>query len=230
MKDIRAVIFDRDNTLLAFDRSAVARVEERLIALAPGLPRGATAAHWLGWPGPWPRAAADEPAFWRTFWGSLAARHGLPPEDAAALDTLGDFYHTCFTPFPDAKPCVRALHAHGLRLAVLSNFELPSIDRTLRHAGIDPGLFDALLSSAATGFPKPDPRAYHAAADALGLPLSACLLVDDLPANVEGARRAGMPALLLDRTGQAPSGPEMVTSLAALLVLINRQYKRCIIS
>src|SRR5215211_9049736 len=115
------------------------------------------------------------------------------------------FYHTCFTAFPDALACLAALRSRGVRLAILTNFELPSIHLTLQNAGIDPGWFSVLLSSATTGFPKPDARAYLAAAAALDLPPSACAFVDDLATNVEAARAIGMHGWLLDRADAAPT-------------------------
>lgn len=56
--------------------------------------------------------------------------------------------------------------------------------------------FDAVVGSADIGVAKPDPAAYRAAAAAIGLEPEACAFVDDTPANVEGARAAGMEAEL----------------------------------
>jgi putative hydrolase of the HAD superfamily len=213
---LRAVIFDRDNTLMRFDDTAIAALEARIAALVPGLPPRATVAHWLSWPGPWPRTPRDEPAFWQAFWRGLARQHQLPAGAAAALDAIGGFYHTCFAAFPDTLGCLKALRARGLRLAILTNFELPSIQVTLHHAGIESSWFDALLSSAAIGCHKPDPLAYLAAAAALGLPPSACAFVDDLPENVVAARSLGMRAWLIDRSHVAPPAANMICSLSEL--------------
>jgi putative hydrolase of the HAD superfamily len=216
--DIRAVIFDRDNTLVYFDSAAIATLEARVAAAAPALPPGAAAAHWSAWPGPWPRAVEDEPGFWRAFWAELAARYILTDATAAALLEIGAFYHTCFTAFPDATPCLRALRARGLRLAVLTNFELPSIDQTLRYAGLDPAWFSALLSSATIGAYKPDPGAYLTAAAALGLDPVECAFVDDLPENVAAACALGMRGVLLDRARACTSGAiERVDDLHGLV-------------
>lgn len=195
----KAVIFDRDNTLVAFDQAAIAGLEARIHALAPALPAGAAIAHWLSWPGPWPAREEEEPGFWRSFWGTLATRHALPPAAGRALQSIGAFYHTCFVAFPDAPGCLGALRERGIDLALLTNFELPSVHLTLRHVGIDPAWFGALLSSSAIGLRKPDPRAYLAAADALGCAPHECLFIDDLPINVQAACAVGMRGLLLDR-------------------------------
>jgi putative hydrolase of the HAD superfamily len=159
--------------------------------------------------------------FWQAFWRELVVRYRLTADAAAAMQTVGAFYHTSFCAEPDAAAAVHALRRAGLRLAVLTNFELPSVDRTLAHVGIDPAQFDVLLSSAAIGVSKPEVRAYHAAADALGLPPAACLFVDDHPANVAGANAAGMRGVLLDRFGEhAGMRLETVGGLAALVALV----------
>jgi putative hydrolase of the HAD superfamily len=212
--DIRAVIFDRDNTLVRFEPAVVAALEARVTTIAPSIPPGAAAAHWTTWPGPWPRFDVDEPKFWNLFWNSFAARYGLHNAATAALNEIGAFYHTCFSAFPDAAPCLRALRERGLRLAVLTNFELPSIHLTLRHAGLEPAWFAALLSSSTVGVRKPDPRAYRAALDALGLLPHQCVFVDDLPVNVEAAGALGMRGVLLDRSGAA--SPESVERVGDL--------------
>jgi putative hydrolase of the HAD superfamily len=219
---IHAVIFDRDNTLMRFDTTAAAAIEARIAAVAPTLPPGAVGRHWIAWPGPWPRAIDQEPAFWDVFWERLAAQYQLPAHTVAALYEIGAFYHTCFTAFPDTLACLAALRACGVRLAILTNFELPSIHLTLQNAGLDPSWFSVLLSSATTGFSKPDARAYLAAAAALDLPPTACAFIDDLLENVEAAQALGMHSWLLDRTGAtSASAPPRLSDLRELTELLN---------
>jgi putative hydrolase of the HAD superfamily len=218
---IRAVIFDRDNTLVYFDAAATAALEARVAAAAPMLPAGAAAAHWSAWPGPWPATVDDEPAFWQTFWAQLAARYTLTDATTTALCEIGGFYHTCFTAFPDATPCLRALRTRGLQLAVLTNFELPSIDQTLQNAGLDPTWFSALLCSASIGIYKPDPKAYLAAAAALELEPAECAFVDDLPINVAAACELDMRSILLDRAhAHTSSSFERIDNLHGLVDLL----------
>lgn len=56
-------------------------------------------------------------------------------------------------------------------------------------------LFDSVDISSETGFLKPDPRAYEHIADALGVPLGQCVLIDDQQSYCEGARSVGMQAI-----------------------------------
>jgi FMN phosphatase YigB (HAD superfamily) len=218
---IQAVIFDRDNTLLYFNTAAAAAIEARIAGVAPMLPPGAVGVHWTTWPGPWPRTIDQEPEFWHVFWGRLATQYQLPTHTVTALYEIGAFYHTCFTAFPDTLTCLAALRSSGLRLAILTNFELPSIHLTLQNAEIDPSWFSVLLSSATTGFSKPDTRAYLAAAAALDLPPAACVFVDDLVKNVEAAQALGMHSWLLDRAGSAPGRSPSIHNLHQLISLLD---------
>jgi HAD superfamily hydrolase (TIGR01509 family) len=160
----------------------------------------------MQWRGPWPQTEADEPAFWHAFWASFANQHQLSAAQALALAEIGAFYHTCFVAFPDAAPCIQALHTHGLRLAVLTNYELPSVRKTLVAAGLNPDLFSALISSAMIGVQKPDPRAYHAAAAAVGVSAPECGFVDDTPGHVAAACAVGMRGIVLDRQRSGAHG------------------------
>ncbi|AWB81411.1 HAD family hydrolase [Corynebacterium yudongzhengii] len=65
------------------------------------------------------------------------------------------------------------------------------------------GIVDAAVLSGEVGADKPDRAAFQAAADALGLPLSDCVMVDDGIYNVRAAVEYGMVGILhtaFDRT------------------------------
>ena len=84
---------------------------------------------------------------------------------------------------------IRALRP-PYRTAVLSNADR-TLTQRLADIGIH-GLFDAVVCSADVGIAKPEPRIYALAAEAIGLPPAECVFIDDLEANVEAARAAGM--------------------------------------
>ena len=106
---------------------------------------------------------------------------------------------------PEAVAAVNAAAAAGRRLAVLSNEldlfygadfrrRLPLLQR-----------FELILDATYSGVLKPDPRAYAAVTEGLGLPAQACVFVDDQWRNVEGAQRAGMQAVHFDVQAPAAS-------------------------
>lgn len=220
--EIQAVIFDRDHTLLYFDSAQLARIEAHMTVLAPMLPQNVVARAWSSWPGPWPHSADEEPAFWNEFWQTVGHTYDLTPGQVRKLSSqIGGVYHTVFAAYPDSDACLRRLHGAGLRLAVLTNFELPSVDRTLAHAGLDPTLFEVLATSAALGIYKPDLGAFQAVTDALALPPAACLFIDDLAENVAAARSIGMRAYQIDRSLAADDlATARISSLASLAGLL----------
>jgi FMN phosphatase YigB (HAD superfamily) len=73
--------------------------------------------------------------------------------------------------------------------------------------------FDAVLEAAKLGVLKPDPGAFTAAAAALGEDPRRCLFVDDLAANLDGARAVGMSAQLFDVTDPAGSATRVLDAL-----------------
>lgn len=57
------------------------------------------------------------------------------------------------------------------------------------------GQFDHVIESSKTGVRKPEPRIYEMMLDALALPASACIFLDDLGANLKPARAMGMTTI-----------------------------------
>ncbi len=79
-----------------------------------------------------------------------------------------------------------ALHA-------LSNTNPAHLEKVL-HGHSVMAHFDRVFTSVGLGLRKPELEIYRRVAVSLGLPPEQILFVDDLPANVEGARQAGMQA------------------------------------
>jgi len=58
-------------------------------------------------------------------------------------------------------------------------------------------LFDTFVFSFEAGLVKPDERIYRLASERLGEPPSACVMIDDLERNCQGATDSGMQAIAL---------------------------------
>lgn len=105
-----------------------------------------------------------------------------------------------FFPFSDAEPALSDLRARGLTLIVVSNWDV-SLASVLGNCGLA-GLVDGAVSSAEAGAPKPDPAIFARALELAGCGPAEALHVGDTRAeDCEGARAAGIRALLLDRDG-----------------------------
>lgn len=105
-----------------------------------------------------------------------------------------------FQAFPDSLPALTALRERGLRLVCVSNWDC-SLGEVLRRCGLGSAV-DAVFTSAATGSRKPDPAIFDPALACVKCPPERALYVGDTPEeDLEAARRAGIPALLIARDG-----------------------------
>jgi len=116
-----------------------------------------------------------------------------------------------------AAETLAELSARGYRLAVVSNAD-GRVRALLEEAGVASRL-ELVIDSAEVGVEKPDPRIFHAATRRLGLEPEACAYVGDIyEIDVEGARRAGLRAILVG-DGPAPGPVLRVPELSGLLSL-----------
>lgn len=99
---------------------------------------------------------------------------------------------------PEAVSIICAAKAAGKKLAILSN-ELDlfyGADFRSRLPLLQ--LFDVIVDATYTGILKPDPRAYAAVTEALGLSAGECVFVDDQKRNADGGVKAGMRVVHFD--------------------------------
>jgi putative hydrolase of the HAD superfamily len=114
-----------------------------------------------------------------------------------------------FRPLPGAERALAALRAAGLALACVSNWDV-SLAARLGEAGLL-HRFDAVVSSAEAGAPKPDARVFRAALARLAVVPARGLHVGDGEGDREGAAAAGLAfepaplATLPGRLGLPPS-------------------------
>lgn len=190
----RAIILDRDGVLTRFDMEPAIAYLEPIVRL----PLNEIARRWWAWrdPAEAPTDLAEEQALFDGFWNILADDLQLTPEQHARL--LQFDYTTVVRAYPDARPALVAARRHGLRIGVLSNFELASIDASLKAAGLA-DLVDCAFAAPVIGVAKPDAEAYLTVARALDVQPEHCLYFDDELSWAEGARSAGMAAYHVDR-------------------------------
>lgn len=109
---------------------------------------------------------------------------------------------------PEAERAIRAAHAAGVRLAILSN-ELDLFYGAGFRARLPLlALFETIVDATYMKILKPDPAAYRSVCTALDLPAGACVFVDDQKRNVDGALAAGMAAVHFDVARPAQSYAE----------------------
>lgn len=97
-------------------------------------------------------------------------------------------------PLPGVLSCIRRLREDGWKQAVASSAPVANIEAAMEATGLRPW-FDALVSADEVGVGKPDPAVFLAAAARVGIAPRACVVVEDAPSGLEGARRAGMKSV-----------------------------------
>ncbi len=97
---------------------------------------------------------------------------------------------------------MRELKANGLKMAMLTNNvrEWEPLWRSMLPVD---EIFEEIVDSAFVGCRKPEPRIYELTLERIGMPAEACLFIDDLLPNIEGAEAAGMSAVHFRDSAQA---------------------------
>lgn len=133
----------------------------------------------------------------------------LEPE--ALVPTLLDTLH--FEPFEDVLLALHRWREEGLRLFVVSNWDI-SLHDVLRATGLRE-LLDGVVCSAEVGASKPDPAIFLAALELAGVSPGEVVHVGDSPEeDVAGALAAGIRPLLLRRDSDGPAGPAGVPTIS----------------
>src|SRR5437763_3103134 len=95
---------------------------------------------------------------------------------------------------PGVRRWLDRLRGEGWLQAVASSAPRLNLDAIMSALGLE-DYFAAVASAEDVTAGKPDPQVFLAAAHKLGVPPSACVVVEDAPAGTEAARRAGMRSI-----------------------------------
>lgn len=143
-----------------------------------------------------PHSLEEERSFFVSFWDHLCDELQLSAQTRSDLQNFD--YTTCFSVYPDVIPALKTAKDAKLRVGVLSNFALASLDQSLRTTGLAPWI-DVACAATVIGVSKPAREAYTITAQHLGVAPEQCLFFDNELPCVEGARESGMRAYLVDR-------------------------------
>jgi HAD superfamily hydrolase (TIGR01549 family) len=123
-----------------------------------------------------------------------------------ALDATYAVSQAYWRPEADALPTLQALRRQGYRLGLISNAaDDRDVQKLVDKAQIRP-FFDRILTSAAEGVRKPNPRIFQTMLDFWGLPAQRVAMVGDtLGADILGARNAGIFSIWITRRADSPA-------------------------
>ena len=118
-----------------------------------------------------------------------------------------------FELFEDTLPVLEELRHHELKIGLVSNTGR-DLEAFVRHHALD---VDVAFSSGAFGKVKPDPSIFRATLHRLGVrPRQAAMVGDSPEDDIDGARKLGMRAFLVDRDDRYPDYHGRLTDLRQL--------------
>jgi putative hydrolase of the HAD superfamily len=135
---------------------------------------------------------------------TLLADHGhsqvTPEMLRPALKSLYAVSQAHWKPEADALPTLEMLHQAGYRMAIISNAgDDDDVQTLVDNAGIR-NYFDFVLTSAACGIRKPNPRIFELALKRWGISHKRAAMVGDtLGADILGANNAGVYSIWVTR-------------------------------
>jgi putative hydrolase of the HAD superfamily len=136
------------------------------------------------------RGEMAEAAFLERLNDGLEPLLGHRPE----LHRFREVYFETLHPNQPMIELMQELKAAGKRMAMLTN-NVREWEPVWRPMLPVDEIFETVVDSGFVGCRKPEARIYEMTLERLGLPADACLFVDDLLPNIEGARKAGMSAV-----------------------------------
>jgi HAD superfamily hydrolase (TIGR01662 family) len=139
-----------------------------------------------------------------------------PGAEAAARD-LFDAWASChhFTLYEEVPEVLRALHADGYTIGLISNTQR-SLKTFEEHFALD-GLFSVAISSSDHGFMKPHPSIFQEGLRRAGVAAGEAVMVgDSVPHDIAGALRLGMRGILVERSGLSKGAPPDVPVIQSL--------------
>lgn len=141
-------------------------------------------------------------------------------------DGLPDVFRNGLDPVPHVGEAVQAIASAGIPFCVASSGQLTKMRLTLGLTGLLPYFEQSLFSVSMVSRGKPFPDLFLHAAQAMGHPPEACVVVEDSVAGVTAARAAGMRALAYagdpeaEREGLTHAGGELFDDMRDLPRLV----------
>jgi len=184
--------------------------------------------HWLAWRDTMAAegVALTHPQFLKTFGlrNDAIIPQWIPAAGPSEIDRIADAKERLYrqmvqqgglVPLPGVAEWTQRLAREGWGQAIASSAPRENIDAVLAVLGLGP-VFEAVVSAEDVRFGKPDPQVFLTAASLLGSEPARSVVVEDAPAGIEAARRAGMSSIGVNRNGVPLPADIAVTSLADL--------------
>jgi putative hydrolase of the HAD superfamily len=153
------------------------------------------------------RGEITEVAFLELLTEAMEPLLGHRPE----MHTFREIYFEALNTNPPMIELMEELRDAGYRMAMLTN-NVQEWEPLWRSMLPVDEIFETVVDSGFVGCRKPESRIYELTLERIGEPAEACLFVDDVLVNCEGARKAGLHAVHFQDNEQAI--PEIRAALA----------------
>jgi putative hydrolase of the HAD superfamily len=222
---VRAILFDAGATLVHPDPPVEAIYSREFAAVgARFTEEDLTRALTRAWEEVHATPASDryggvrgEEEFWKAFLTRVRSLLDGGTLSADLFERLARHFRSAdaWAIYDDVVPTLEELARRGLRLAVVSNWD-SHLPKLLAALDLD-RFFPVIAVSAIEEVGKPDPEIFHRACRRLEVePAEALHVGDSVSEDFEGARSAGLAALLLDRRNACPEIADRILSLAQI--------------
>jgi len=135
---------------------------------------------------------------------------------ARKIDELW-FDYADLSVYSDVMETLVQLKARKIKIGIVTNGFERDYKKVLQTLGLT-GYFDVVVGVDTCNRVKPDKEMFLYAVDKLQVqPAEAIFIGDSVKRDYEGARKAGLKSLLIDREGKAPANVETVRSLTDVL-------------
>lgn len=205
------LLLDAGNTLVFFHADAAAEVLKARGVVAEGPKLEAAIPEAVRHYEKFLRNGGSHDEGWFEWTGALL-RHGVEAELApdrltelvGELRRSHDELNLWRKVRPGTEEALEALQTAGIQLGVISNSE-GAIVELLEKVGLAK-YFETIIDSGRVGVNKPDERIFRIALEQLNATAETSVYVGDVPAvDVDGARAAGLRAVLIDGYGHHPN-------------------------
>jgi putative hydrolase of the HAD superfamily len=126
-----------------------------------------------------PLSSSGEKQWWKELVSRVFSDVGMLDNFDRFFDEVYDLFRDSrgWILFPETREVLAALHGHGLKIGVISNFD-SRLYSVLKDLGIDT-LLDSVTICSEVGYAKPQPQIFHAALRTLGVPAERVLFTGD---------------------------------------------------
>ena len=180
--DAELVIFDCDGVVVDSELLATGVLREALGTLGVRLTLEEVVDRFLG---------RSPETIARSLWRDFHVVYDDAAQEAARV-RLFDLFQTELKPVAGISSLLRALQTP---YCLASSSQMDRIELALQATGLDGFFTGRIFSAAMVARGKPEPDLFLHAADAMGATPARCVVVEDSPAGIEAAQRAGMTVI-----------------------------------